>query len=134
MEEIKYLRWQDYYKNTWLNDYDNMQKVIKDESKSKLDILKSFNKFWSSTIFLLQTYIRNYGQYYNGNTMVIKISFRCGFIIDGDTWILMNDMVLNYKKYSMEEALKILHRELDEKMRSNGNRFPEVIEIDLSKL
>ena len=88
MEEIKYLRWQDYYKNTWLNDYDNMQNVIKDESKSKLDILKSFNKFWSSTIFLLQTYIRNYGQYYNGNTMVIKISFRCGFIIDGDAWIL----------------------------------------------
>ena len=127
MEEVKYLHWQDYYKNTWSNDYNNMQLVINDESKTKLDIVKSFNKFWSSTIFLLQTYLRNYGQFYNGNTMIIKIAFRCDFINDGDAWILINDMVLNYKKYTIDETFNYCIKEKFEIFEVMRTKFEELL-------
>lgn len=51
-----------------------------------------------------------------------------------DTWESLAKNSGLTERYSMEEALKILHKELDDKVRSNGGQFPEVIEIDLSKL
>ena len=43
--------------------------------------------------------------------MIIKIAFRCDFIDDGDAWILMNDMILNYKKYSVDKAFNYCIKE-----------------------
>ncbi len=124
MEEVEYLHWEDYYQNTWINDYKKIQAVRNDASLSPLERHKAIAVFFKSTIFLLLTYLRNHGHFYNKNTMVIRVAFRSGVLREGESLIFMNDMLTVDKKYKREEIIKYvlydhfsIFEEIDQKMK-----------------
>ncbi len=106
MEEIEYLHWEDYYKDTWLNAYNQILADKEDRTLNTDDIYNKFVSFYESTVFLILTYLRNNGYYYNNNLAILKAAFRADFIEDGDSFVAINDMVVNIENYNKEEVLK----------------------------
>lgn len=105
MEEIEYVHWEDVYKDKWLERYEDLVEFRKSGAELSQEIYDRFNNFFKWSVYLIQIYMRNYGYYYNGD-MVIKVAFRIGFIKDGDTFIVINDMMENPEKYNKKEALE----------------------------
>lgn len=105
MEEIEYLHWEDLYQNTWENDYRSIISIKERQSLPEKELYLHLIDFYKSTLFLILTYLRNCGYYFNQNTMILRTAFRIGLIEDGESFMLINDMLAHPKKYNKSEIL-----------------------------
>ncbi len=105
-EEIKYLHWEDYYKDTWIHAYNRILADKEDKSLSSEELYKNLEDFYHATIYLILIFMRNKGFYFNRVVITIKNAFRVGFLEDGDSWIVINDMFENPSNYSQEEVVE----------------------------
>lgn len=105
MEEIEYIHWEDVYRDKWLHRYRELVSFKKSSTELSQDVYDLFSNFFKWSVYLIQIYMRNYGYYYGGD-MIIKVAFRIGIIKDGDTFIVINDMMENSEKYNKREALE----------------------------
>lgn len=106
MEEIEYVHWEDVYKDKWLSRYNKMLGYKMTGVELTQETCNNFINFFKWSIYLIQIYMRNYGYYYSGNSMIIKIAFRIGFIKYGDNFAMINDMIEHPQKYKKYEAVE----------------------------
>ena len=102
----KYLYWKEYYTEEWLSRYNGIKDLLSQVDYDIPNMYNRFRKFYYSSIKLIQLYLSNNGSPYDNNVEIIRIAFRFCFLDDGDTWMIINDIMENPRKYTVEDFIK----------------------------
>lgn len=100
MLEEDYIHWQDYYKDKFTNQYEQLKKTVEkynnDDYRDEKSILKQYIRFFNCACQLMQYYLWNSGIFCFGILECIRRFYRLEFIYDGETWVVIYNKIRKY--------------------------------------